>query len=106
MQRSTNLAGLPLGIARLGVTNRGGIDVDHRIELRTGIVKRSNAIEIRAGEGTRGERPGGHSPLRLGNAQIDDVDRRASVLCGGCCRLRRMPDVNHEDHEGREGHEE
>ena len=91
VQRPANLAGLPLGIARLGVLNRGGIDVDHRIELRPGIVNRSNAIEIGASQRTRGERPCRHAPLRLGDAQIDDVDRRAGALCGAAAGCAAHP---------------
>ena len=80
VQRPADLARLPLGITRLGVPNRGGIEVDHRIELRARIINRSDAIEIRARQRTRGERSCRHASLRLGDAQVDDVDLRRGSL--------------------------
>jgi hypothetical protein len=72
------------------------IEVDHRVELRSAIVNGGNAIEVGARQRARRERSGGHPPLRVGDAQIDDVNCRGGGLHAG---------VNHEEREEREDHD-
>ena len=105
VQRPSDLARLPLGVTRLGVPIAVGIDVDHRIELRPAIVNRRNAIEIRARQGTRGERAGGHAPLRLGDAQIDDVDGGAAAATAGAAggRHTRQGNEQGKNEQGKNG---
>ena len=51
------------------------IDLDHRIQLRPGIVDLRDAIEIGLGQRLGRELARRHPIARVGRAQLDDVDR-------------------------------
>ena len=47
VQRTAHLAGLALGVERVGVLQRRRVELDHRVQLRPSVVHDRDAIEIR-----------------------------------------------------------
>ena len=92
VQRAAHLTRFALGVERISVGTGGGIDLDHRIQLRAGIVYLRNAIQVGVGQRARRECSRHHAIARLDGAQLDDVDgrlRRGWRLSCGVGRFRR-----------------
>ena len=87
VQRSAHLAGLALGVERGGLGGGSRIDLDHRIQLRAGIVNLRDAIEIGLRERLGRQLPRRHPIARVGRAQLDDVDRGFSIVGASATRV-------------------
>ena len=80
VQRPAHLARPALGIARVGVGERGGVHLDDRVQPRSRIVDRRDAIEIGLRQRARRELARGHPIARIDSAQLRDVQHgRAAV---------------------------
>src|SRR3546814_13360947 len=68
--RSAHLAGLAVGVARVGFPQRVGVELDHRVEAGPGVVDGCDAVEVGLGELAAAEVAVGHSRLQVGDVEF------------------------------------
>jgi len=84
MQGAAQLAGLALGVERVGIRQRLRIELDHRIERWPGLVEFRDAVEVGLGQLMRGQLAGGHFRRGVGGGKFGHLKRgRAGGLRTG-----------------------
>ena len=79
VKRPAYFSRLPFGVARVGIGERGRIQLDDGIQHRPGIVKVRDPVEVGLSQRTRRQRAGGHAVASLGGAQFLHIDSRRPV---------------------------
>lgn len=85
MHRPAHAAGLALGIERCGFGQSIGIELDDRVERRTSVVDRFDAVEVGLGQGDAAELAPAHACLQLADVQLGEFEagsvRSGAVRC-------------------------
>jgi hypothetical protein len=74
VQRPARLAGLALGVERIGVGDGGWTRLDDGAQRRACIIDLRDAIEVRLRQLVRRQRAGGQTVACVGGGELDDVE--------------------------------
>ena len=89
VQRAAGALRPALGVERVGDGQRVGVGLDDAAQLRPAAIEGVDAVEVGLGQRARGQLPGGHSLLEIGERGFDDV------VLGGRGQACRQPVRRH-----------